>query len=705
MRLILLFLILFVANSYGQHPQVSGLDRHTAEVDAAFAGEVLISELSCTACHQNESLLPKNGPVLEQVGQRIHPDYLEKFIAAPHQTKPGTTMPDMLGKLSEEQRQETARAISDYLQSTASEPFKIESTDPELVESGRELYHSIGCVACHDAENKDLPHSSELTGIETKYSLQSLTQFLEDPLAVRPAGRMPDLQLTHWEAKKLASYLLRDQKMPPVPAKSTFSNAALGKELFEKHQCNQCHDTNSKAQATALSDLPQVGQCNTADYSLSDSQQTQIAASLKAQPGKATIKHTLTQLNCIACHDRDGIGGVSQLHDEFFTTTNLNLGEQARIPPSLDGIGAKLQRTWLKKVLHSGTKSRPYMTTRMPKFGVANIDHLVDQFAAKDSLPEISINQMEGNRDAHKVGLQIAGTQGLNCVACHTFKGESGTTLNAIDLVTMASRLQEPWFHTYMRNPQEFYPSTIMPNFWPNGKAVRQNILDGDTGKQLDALWQYLEKREEARPPSGIVREPILVRPENGEAVILRRQYTGIGKRGIGVGYPSGMNLAFDAAQLRLGTVWKGEVFGEMSRVWRGQGSGMVIENTELKATFPVGPAFAKLDSISDDWPTLEIAKPAEGFQFLGYSLDKKQRPTFRYTFAGVTIEDFFEDKPGELVRTLSFDRAFPEGHFFRVTNSDLKAPDQFQMKCDAMNTNGRVELSGKKQLIIHYLF
>ena len=36
------------------------------------------------------------------------------------------------------------------------------------------------------------------------------------------------------------------------------------------------------------------------------------------------------------------------------------------------------------------------------------------------------------------------------------------------------------------------------------------------------------------------------------EAVMLRRSYPGIGKRGIGVGYPNQVNLAFDAEQMRL---------------------------------------------------------------------------------------------------------------------------------------------------------
>ena len=56
---------------------------------------------------------------------------------------------------------------------------------------------------------------------------------------------------------------------------------------------------------------------------------------------------------------------------------------------------------------------------------------------------------------------------------------------------------------------------------------------------------------------------------------MLRRSYEGIGKRGIGVGYPGGVNLAFDAEQMRLAMIWKGK-FVDPSGAWYGQGNGNV---------------------------------------------------------------------------------------------------------------------------------
>ncbi|MEZ5303577.1 MAG: hypothetical protein R3F11_23485 [Verrucomicrobiales bacterium] len=242
-------------------------------------------------------------------------------------------------------------------------------------------------------------------------------------------------------------------------------------------------------------------------------------------------------------------------------------------------------------MLVGGESVRPYMLTRMPRFGADNIGHLPDLFAKADagSLPAAEFTRVKDQKEAQRAGHDLVGNNNLACIACHTFNGESATTLQAVEMTTMAERLQENWFHLYLRNPQSFHPSTIMPSFWPAGKPVRPEILDADAGKQIDAIWQYLARGREAPTPSGIRREPIEYDPPPGEAILLRRQYAGIGKRGIGVGYPSGINLAFDAAQMRLGSLWAGG-FGEMSGVWRGQDRAMSTSAAARSCASPPVP-------------------------------------------------------------------------------------------------------------------
>ena len=68
---------------------------------SAESGEILLSELSCLACHGDGSkLLPtlvwKAGPNIGGVGDRLRPEYIREFLSHPAVTKPGTTMPDLL---------------------------------------------------------------------------------------------------------------------------------------------------------------------------------------------------------------------------------------------------------------------------------------------------------------------------------------------------------------------------------------------------------------------------------------------------------------------------------------------------------------------------------------------------------------------------------------------------------------------------------
>ena len=92
----------FVSETFGYYhamrtaeslrPIVSGAERFSE--DAALSGKILISELGCAACHaaDDAELARKSAPILDRVASRLRPDHMLASIAAPHQTKAGTTM-------------------------------------------------------------------------------------------------------------------------------------------------------------------------------------------------------------------------------------------------------------------------------------------------------------------------------------------------------------------------------------------------------------------------------------------------------------------------------------------------------------------------------------------------------------------------------------------------------------------------------------
>ena len=318
------------------------------------------------------------------------------------------------------------------------------------------------------------------------------------------------------------------------------------------------------------------------------------------------------------------MGGVTAERSPHFQTTNLNLGEQGRIPPSLTGVGAKLKQKWLRDVLVNDRSIRPYMKTRMPQFGEDNIGQLVPLLGTVDEIEPIEFTKFKDQKEMRTKGLELAGSNGLNCVACHTYQYKISDTMPAVDLTEMTERLNKDWFYQYMLDPQEFSPNTVMPSFWPNGVAIRKD-LEGDAKFQVEALWQYLVDGRQARMPRGVIREPLEIVVTN-EAQMLRRSYPGIGKRGIGVGYPGGVNLAFDAEQIRLAMIWKGR-FVDPAGAWYGQGSGNVRPmGNAIK--LPAGP---ELDDEAEPWQ-VDTGRPPN-HQFKGYDLDDVRRPKFRYRF------------------------------------------------------------------------
>src|SRR5439155_11638076 len=135
-------------------------------------------------------------------------------------------------------------------------------------------------------------------------------------------------------------------------------------------------------------------------YSLGPVQRTALAAAIHAPPAvskepAAVIARALTTFNCYACHVRDKVGGPTDETNKLFQTTQPEMGDEGRVPPPLDGAGAKLNPDYFKQILDKGTHDRPYMHTRMPGFGTANVGHLAALFASLDKLPTTADGKLD----------------------------------------------------------------------------------------------------------------------------------------------------------------------------------------------------------------------------------------------------------------------------------------------------------------------
>jgi mono/diheme cytochrome c family protein len=721
-------------------------------------GDLLAGELRCVACHATNEKAGevkrfnlKQAPDLSNVGARVSPDYLRRFIESPTKVNPGTTMPHVLrgptmskslnGKNTKVSTF-VATAIAGYLISQSKDKFTQKPIDKKHIAAGNELFHSVGCIACHAPRNrkendKTNQHAAEinikgavpLSHVASKYSLDSLSDFLFQPTKVRHSGRMPDMNLTRDEAKSIASFLIQKKTGPTkdsMPPKLHSELSKIGKGYFQLYNCVTCHELDgikriNPAQfaipAKPFHELKPNAGCLSEDsktsprYNLTAEQKQALEKSIAAKTIKPTtdkqqIAITLATFNCTNCHSRDDFGGVPEDRNLLFKTTEHDLGNEARIPPPLTLVGAKLQIEWIQKVMFDAAKARSYMHTRMPQFGESNLKHLPPLFVKVDNTPvngKLPIKHIDfppPGRELRKTyrdgGQLLLGDKGLSCIVCHNFNGKDSPRFKGIDLINSNERLNPSWFYDYLLNPGKHRKGTVMPQYWPGGKAVQTEILKGNTDAQIKAIWYYLSLGRSARDPSGIrsIGSKLIVTDTT-------RTYRGrssiAGYRGIAIGFPGGVNYAFNAEHGALTGLWRGEY---VNVGWGGQGAGQ-FNPAGRAISLAQDVAFYRLKNEKEAWPLRPRTSKEQpvnpdplyprnrGYQFKGYFYDANKVPTLMYKTGDISIEDRSLPKISGnkdasnpvLARTFTFDAPKSETIWFRALAGKIETISKRQYK------------------------
>ena len=159
------------------HPVIPGFERFYTggDADAVQGGRLLLGELNCVSCHQSadKSLTRKQAPVLDHVAARVRVSYLKKFLADPQAASPArpcrTCSPTIRSAGPK------VEALVHFLASTGS--LQAGAARRQGGGAGRDLYHKVGCVACHGSRDaagkaeKVLPTSVPLGDLKAKYSI------------------------------------------------------------------------------------------------------------------------------------------------------------------------------------------------------------------------------------------------------------------------------------------------------------------------------------------------------------------------------------------------------------------------------------------------------------------------------------------------------------------------------------------------------
>ncbi len=402
------------------HAHVPAFEQfYLPEDDDAFLAEgglLLLAELNCAACHPapaawGEWIGPKPGPDLSGVGSRLGMDALWRFIRSPQHRKPGTQMPGLFAG-NEEGDPAVIEALATYLASLQGSAEENNLTGDPL--RGRELYHQVGCVACHEPASDyrplSLPAEADLEApglpssplaLADDYEESELADFLREPLRYRPAGRMPDQRLSAQEASDLAAYLHLDRRPDAFLERQVLRIAPRtpeeGRALFSRHHCTACHETGeAHERLSALTPLERLAGdrgCLSAElssgvprYDLSPLQirALRLALNRVQQPPDpepaVRLEHQLARLNCYACHDHEGRGGPETARAPYFTPVRrLRPNDDLEnLPPSLDGLGRRLNAEQIKARLTQPAPPSERFTVRMPRFDAVCVQSLVE---------------------------------------------------------------------------------------------------------------------------------------------------------------------------------------------------------------------------------------------------------------------------------------------------------------------------------------
>ncbi|MCH7884697.1 MAG: c-type cytochrome [Planctomycetes bacterium] len=185
------------------HSQITDIARFEGERQGSRInlGRYLFTEVGCVSCH-NVDALPGSrrvGPDLTHVASKLTPEFVQQWVFFPQKFRPSTWMPHFF--LQENNRAQSAHestdpdpvlrtetevaAMTKYLFTLSKEWQPIAKPDGVEgdVDRGRQLFRSLGCLACHAnlAEfgqewiTKDLMHRKKLDDETAEYRYKGMT--------------------------------------------------------------------------------------------------------------------------------------------------------------------------------------------------------------------------------------------------------------------------------------------------------------------------------------------------------------------------------------------------------------------------------------------------------------------------------------------------------------------------------------------------
>lgn len=681
MALVLLLATLFQSFVLQATPSIHHLGNDTSDVEK---GLMLISELRCASCHEASAdearhLQISPAPDLKVTASRRTPAFINRWLSDP-ESRGQTTMPDALHGMNNQERANTALALTAYLDHLATPEPEHELKKPsreeqqKLSKKGGELFNSIGCVACHESAFSSMvePRLHRIPFLKGTYRQGGLKAFIKDPHSQRPSGRMPRVPMSDEEANALVAYLKATPETALEPVVIPASEIIIldGRTAYRDQHCVRCHgplEISTRSQPlkplTKLTDLELKGGCMTREpgkgkgvhYYLSETERRWITAAFEElkkpeEPEPATQLHRkLAYLNCFSCHERNETGGPLEFRKGHFHTTGEDLEDEGRFPPTLTGAGRKLLPEAMQQIIQGKGGVRPYMVTRMPDFGNDHAHSLAGLFATADHDPNEQPTPRKGEENQvgrNMWGRALMGTKGLSCITCHDLNGKRSLGIRAMDLAHAPKRLRPEWFRDYLIDPAKFRSGTRMPSFWPKGKPMLKGN-GNSTSRQIDSIWAYLKEIDQSRLPEGMEKKGNFELKPKGRPIVFRTFMKNAGMHAIAMGFEEGVHASFDVETIAWSEAWKGR-FLDAESTW------------DDRFTPLVGPLGEDIVSLTgEDWVRKDHPDGGRAaLRFKGFRLNKAGEPILRVDAEGVEIQDHLSPAKNGFTRRLKTDHS-----------------------------------------------
>jgi mono/diheme cytochrome c family protein len=404
-------------------------------------GIELVERYGCYGCHKIKGFETRRkvGPDLSKIASKTNEEFIFRWIKEPRGLRP-TRMPQLWDVRIDETQELLSRnnveanAVVAYLMEK-SEAKGYPPPPPGDLESGRELFEKVGCLACHrvgeDLRGMDgLANASyrtygpNLAGTGSKVSSGWLYAWLRDPKAYWRETNMPSLRLTPQEAADITAYLMSLENEAFAARDRPEMDGALRDEIALEYLRERLPVKQAEEKLAAMHDRERT-----------------------LYLGERTIFRS----GCFGCHMIPGFETTMPIGTELSEggsklVDRLDFGyEHERLPHTLP---AWLHQKFMEPRIFDRDKEKlPWDLLRMPKFHFTSeeADALVTAVLSltKERVPAPAQRQLTADEGFVERGRRLV--RDSNCRGCHVI-GDQGGTIQAVKASQLVALAEEDVF-------------------------------------------------------------------------------------------------------------------------------------------------------------------------------------------------------------------------------------------------------------------